>query len=34
MILTTHALLLMAAACAKPAAHSIRNWWNEQKDKK
>lgn len=26
MILTTHMLILMAAACAKPAACQIKEW--------
>lgn len=34
MIITTHALLLMALFSAKPAGHAIRQWWNEKKKSK
>lgn len=33
MFITTHMLLLTAAACAKPAGHQIRQWINEAKKK-
>jgi len=33
MIITTHMLLLMAAACAKPAAHQVNKWIKDAKKK-
>lgn len=33
MIITTHMLLLMAAACAKPAALQVNQWIKEAKKK-
>ena len=33
MFITTHMLLLMAAACAKPAGWQIKKWIDESKKK-